>query len=668
MTAPLHAQPTITSFTPWNGPIGTVVTITGTNFSTTAANNIVFFGATMAAVTGASTTELTVIVPSGATYQPVSVTVDGSTRYSSQPFLVTFTTVASITSGSLAAKVDFTTQTTPFGVALGDIDGDGQADLVVTNFNSGSVSVFRNTSVPGSITFDTRLSFATGTKPPIVAIGDMDCDGKLDLVVTNNGSNSVSVFRNTSASGSITFATRVDFTTGTNPPKVAIGDIDGDGKPDLSVVNYNSSTISVFRNTSSPGLVTFASKVDFTPGSFPEGVAIADMDGDGKPDLIVANAGSATVSVFRNTSSPGSIASDSFAPSVDSTTGAYPVDVATGDIDGDGKLDLVVTNNSSNTVSVIRNTSSPGLISFNAKVDFMTGWNPYIVAIGDMDGDGKPDLAVANFSGNSVSVLRNTSSPGSVTSGSFNATVDFTTGTGPYGVAIGDLDGDGRPDLATANELGNSVSVLLNNIGPLAVELMSFIATSNRFDSDLTWETATETNNFGFEIQRRQFPSEFINADTCSFAGNAGWAKVGFVRGAGTTTASHAYSFHDRSLRCGWYSYRLKQIDASGNSTFSLAADVKVGVAPEVFSLSQNYPNPFNPTTTIEFSLQEDGLATLKLYDALGREVATLLDGERKAGYYRSATIGASRLGSGMYIYRLEANGKLLSRKMLLVK
>jgi 6-phosphogluconolactonase (cycloisomerase 2 family) len=143
-----------------------------------------------------------------------------------------------------------------------------------------------------------------------------------------------------------------------------------------------------------------------------------------RPDLAVANFNSNIVSVYRNTSNSGSINSSSFATKVDFTTGSFsnPRSVAIGDMDGDGKLDLVTANRSSNKVSVFRNTSSSGSISsssFAAKVDFTTGSNPYSVAIGDLDGDGKPDLAVANLISNTVSVFRNTSSNGSISSSSF---------------------------------------------------------------------------------------------------------------------------------------------------------------------------------------------------------------------------------------------------------
>ena len=466
VTVTATGPPTITSFTPTIGPIGTAVTIMGTNFSTTAANNIVFFGATKATVTGASATQLTVTVPSGATYQPITITVGGLTAYSSQPFIVTFPTVASITSGSLASKVDFATGANPYGVAFGDIDGDGKPDLVVGSAYSNAVSVFRNTSSSGSITsgsFAAKVDFATGANPAGLAIGDVDGDGKPDLVIVNADYNTVSVFRNTSTSGSISFADRVDFTTGSSPRTVAIGDIDGDGKPDLVVTNLHGATVSVFRNTSSSGSVSFAAKVDFTTGSGPWAVAIGDIDGDGKPDLVVTNISSNTVSVFRNTSSSGSITSSSFAAKVDFTTGTAPAGAAIGDVDGDGKPDLVVVNQGIATVSVFRNTSSSGSVSFSANVDLATGATPYSVAIGDIDGDGKPDLVVTNGASNTVSVFRNTSSSGSITSGSFAAKVDFTTGAYPSGVAIGDIDGDGKPDVVVTNgSSGNSVSVLQN--------------------------------------------------------------------------------------------------------------------------------------------------------------------------------------------------------------
>jgi hypothetical protein len=149
---------------------------------------------------------------------------------------------------------------------MGDLDGDGKPDLAVANNGSGTVSVYRNTTTSGSIgtgSFDAKVDFAMGTNPRSVAIGDFNGDGKPDLAVVNQSSNNVSVIRNKSTIGSIDFYAKVDFTTGTQPQSVAVGDLDGDGKPDLAVANQGSSNVSVIRNKSTSGSIDFYAKVDF---------------------------------------------------------------------------------------------------------------------------------------------------------------------------------------------------------------------------------------------------------------------------------------------------------------------------------------------------------------------------------------------------------------------
>lgn len=128
------------------------------------------------------------------------------------------------------------------------------------------------------------------------------------------------------------------------------------------------------------------------------------------------------------------------------------------------------------------------------------------------------------------------------------------------------------------------------------------------------------------------------------------------------------YSYVDANLPSGRYAYRIKQIDQSGSFTYTSALGVEVGLAPRIFSLSQNYPNPFNPTTTIEFTLPEDGRVVLKIYDVIGREDVTLMDEDRKAGVYQQSVFDASRMTSGIYLARLQFNGKQLMKKLLLLK
>jgi len=503
-----NAQPTISSFSPKSAAPGTSVTINGTNFNTTAGNNIVFFGATRATVTAATATQITVTVPTSATYAPITELNTGTQLacYSLSNFNPIYSPAkAGINGSDFAAKVDFTsgTGTNPYSVAIGDLDGDGKPDLVVTNnLSAGTVSVFRNIGSNGSITsgsFATHVDFAVGSFPMSVAIGDLDGDGKPDLAIANNGNMNgvavVSVLRNTATSGSITngsFAAHVDYAVGGNPNSVAIGDLDRDGKPDLVIAN-GSNSVSILRNTSTSGSITsgsFAAKVDFATGSNPYSVAIGDIDGDGKPDLVSANWGDNTVSVLRNTATSGSITSGSFAANVDFATGTGPYSVAIGDIDGDDKPDLAVANREDNTVSVLYNTATSGSVtngSFAPHVDFATGNGPFSLAIGDLDGDGKPDLALANAYDNTVSVLRNTSTSGSITSGSFAVKVDFATGSNPYSLAVGDLDGDGKPDLVTPNYSPNgTVSVFHNNTIVPPPTITSFSPTSAKTGTSVT--------------------------------------------------------------------------------------------------------------------------------------------------------------------------------------
>ncbi len=452
--------PIITTFSPAGGPVGISVTITGTGFDATTTNNVVFFGATKAVVTAASPTSLTVTVTTGATYQYISVTnlANNLTAYSAKPFVVTL-------AGTIAfdAKQEQTTGTTPKSVSIGDIDGDGKPDLAVANSGSNTVSVLRNTSTSGTVSFAAKIDFTTGSSPVSVSIGDIDGDGKPDLVVANSVDNSVSVLRNTSTSGTVSFASKVDFTTGSGPTSVGIGDIDGDGKPDLAVTNGangGNNSVSVLRSTSTTGAISFASKVDFFAASNPTSVAIGDIDGNGKVDLAITQGDGGDIAVLRNTSTSGTI---SFATRVVLGGGPGNYSVSIGDIDGDGKPDLAIANLlfAGGGVSLFRNTSSSGTISFAGRVDFVSGKFPKSINMGDIDGDGKPDLAVANSTTNTVSLFRNTSTIGTV---SLAGKVDFTTGTAPWSVSIGDIDGDEKPDLVVANSTDNNISLFRQSV------------------------------------------------------------------------------------------------------------------------------------------------------------------------------------------------------------
>lgn len=198
---------------------------------------------------------------------------------------------------------------------------------------------------------------------------------------------------------------------------------------------------------------------------------------------------------------------------------------------------------------------------------------------------------------------------------------------------------------------------------PLPVQLTNFAAVASRSGVDLTWSTATEVNNYGFEIERR-----VVQGSRFQVQGNETWTVVGFVRGAGTSTARQEYSYSDFGLDPGRYAYRIKQIDFAGTYTYYSAAEVEVVGMPKELALEPNYPNPFNPSTNISFTVPQDGPAVLKVFNMLGQEVATLFNEEAVAGRLYKATFDASSLPTGVYVSRLEFGGQAVMRKMLFVK
>lgn len=179
------------------------------------------------------------------------------------------------------------------------------------------------------------------------------------------------------------------------------------------------------------------------------------------------------------------------------------------------------------------------------------------------------------------------------------------------------------------------------NSGIIPVELSSFTASVNGNNVELNWETATELNNSGFGVERKTLNSEFT--------------EVGFVPGFGTTSERKSYSFIDQDLRSGSYTYRLKQVDLDGSYEYYGKIEVEVS-APSEFVLEQNYPNPFNPSTRITFSLAVDSKVSLKVFNVLGQEVATLIDQDLSSGVH-DYNFDSSELNSGVYYYRIEATG-----------
>jgi hypothetical protein len=386
---------------------------------------------------------------------------------------VLFNTMApGATTPVFAAKMDFGAGNAPFSVAVGDLNGDGKLDLAVANLLSDNVSVLINVTVPGAAapSFATSVAFDAGNAPHGVALGDINGDGKLDLVVSNHDSDNVSVLLNltTSAVGLPSFAADVVFVAEDGPEAVALGDVNGDGKLDIVVVNLTSDSVSVIVNTTAPGATTatFSAHEDYSVGNGPLGVALTDLNGDGLLDVVTANGSSDDTSVLLN-HSPISAGILSFFAHVEFPAGNGARGVTPGDVNGDGRPDLIVANITSDSVSVLVNTT--GLATFTptfaTTLDLPAGNGPHVAALADFNRDGRLDVAVPDFFGDTVTVLLN-STPTPVGARAMATRTEHTADAGAREVAVGDFNGDGQPDLAIANQGDNTVSVRLNSTSP----------------------------------------------------------------------------------------------------------------------------------------------------------------------------------------------------------
>jgi glucose/arabinose dehydrogenase len=345
----------------------------------------------------------------------------------------------------------YSTGTHSHGIVSDDFNGDGQLDMATANAGSNNISVLLGN---GNGTFAPAVNFGVGNEPKSVFAADFNADGKLDLFTANQISNNVSVLL---GKGDGTFAPAATYGAVPGSHEAVSADIDGDGDLDIAVTGWGSNLVRTMKNN---GNGTFGNFTDYNVDTTAHhSLQLADFNGDGRPDLAVTNYLTTSISVLLNLNN----GTGNFGSATRYTAGDGPHSMRAGDLNGDGKIDLVTANESSNDVSVLLGNGNG---AFAPVVNYATGSVPKGVAIGDINGDGKLDLATANTAGNypdqdnpggnTISVLLGNGN------GTFGAPTAYTTGRTPFSLNIADFNGDGSADIASANWHTNNAGVLLN--------------------------------------------------------------------------------------------------------------------------------------------------------------------------------------------------------------
>jgi len=359
---------------------------------------------------------------------------------------------------TFAPRIDLATGLNPLGVAIVDLDDDGLQDLVVSIHEEDVLALYRQVRGRGPVSFAPAVEVPAGLHPQELVVADFDGDDLPDVAVADSGrggGGTLSVYRNTSTPGTVSLAPRVDYTADT-ARRLAFGDLDLDGKLDIVVSSNSPRQFLVFRNTSTVGSLSFSHDLTLATADHPNIVQIVDLDGDGLRDIAAAIDKADVLSVYPNTTAaPGGI---SFGTRLDFDAGSDPDGPVVAQLDGQGNPDVVVTNIFSDSLSLLINESTPGSFAFAAPQTFPATTQPREPGLGDFNGDGVSEIVVKNFD-DSFAVFQVVSDAGEV---SLEVVTERATGPAPSLSTVGDLDGDGAVDLVVAAHHGESVGIFLN--------------------------------------------------------------------------------------------------------------------------------------------------------------------------------------------------------------
>ncbi len=482
-------------------------------------------------------------------------------------------------------------------------------------------------------------------------------DGKHELIA-NKANNSLSYMQNNSVNGLVNFLPAVEIAGlgYISSEWMRTADFDGDGKPDLLTEHGNK--LVIFQNNSVNGIFSLKKSLDLMfDFDVDRNFVVGDFDNDGKPDIAAINYyGTWQISIYRNTSNGGII---SFAnPFILNDTNPQEDtfwNIETGDLDSDGKLDIIVTNGRS-TVTIFRNITENGNISFAPRIDIFNNNENLGLAIGDLNGDGKPELLVSTtqryYSDTSkdvqVDIFENKSSPGSIL---FGPPIDlgFTNlNHGTREICIADFNGDGKPEIAALNTWTHNFSIIHENENSsLPIVLVDFFVYKENNDGKLEWKTSSEFNSNYYRIQRSIDGFNFYNIDS--------------VKAVGNDNSSHHYVYLDSNIfkfKQGVIYYRLMEVDNDGKTQYSKIVNLRI--VQSEYEIDA-FPNPVNHILNLKLPNTLTSNSLIFLSDLTGKKIW-------QKNYFSGLgiiQIDMHRFNTGYYTLSVLENGKIVGKKLV---
>jgi gliding motility-associated-like protein len=455
VAASAHAQqPVVTKIDKSTDYTQSTIIVSGSGFGTNAGNVQVWFDQVRGAVVGLRDNSISVVAPPQSRIGNVEVINTSShlSARSSLKYTPDFNGEG-FSPGKLATPLTFNSSSAVFDLYSCDLNLDNKPELIGTKFENPStdIIILQNQSTPGNLSFNAIDKNALpalnmGAPTGHVTAGDLNGDGKPELVASRSGltANSIYLLENTS-SGSISFATRIELflDAGHFARQVAIQDLNRDGKPEIIVANSFNNVLYVFLNQSTGGVLSIsATPVKVMMSGIPNSLAIEvqDMDGDARPDVLLTQNQSSSIYFLKNISS-STIAFA--APTIVPIPGSFN-DLSTADFNGDGLLDVVATSVFNAQALVLINKSTSSVFTFAPAITLTTGTGPFGTDVGDLNGDGFPDIVIPNRGAAGIDVFLHN---GNLASPGFAKSTITTTKTNWF-VRAGDLDGDAKPDIA----------------------------------------------------------------------------------------------------------------------------------------------------------------------------------------------------------------------------